>query len=95
MKRNVIEPLHSSFVSTEQDAEKILKRLFVQCQPYSSILKKLLLIHTSDCLEPNEEYDDFVSKYSVKKLVEEGYIRLSPKVKLIGSLKLNFTISFI
>lgn len=82
MKRNVIEPLHSSFVSTEQDAEKILKRLFVQCQPYSSILKKLLLIHTSDCLEPNEEYDDFVSKYSVKKLVEEGYIRLSPKVKL-------------
>ena len=35
MKRNVIEPVYSSFVSAEQDAEKILKRLFVQCQPYS------------------------------------------------------------
>ena len=82
MKRNVIEPLYSSFVSSEQDTEKILKRLFVQCQPYSSFLKKLLIINTPDCLEENPEYDDIVEKYNVKRLIKEGYIRLSPKIKL-------------
>lgn len=82
MKRNVIEPVYSSFVSAEQDAEKILKRLFVQCQPYSSYLKKLLLINAPDCLDDNEKYEKIVNQYSVKNLVDEGYIRLSPKIKL-------------
>lgn len=81
MKRNVIEPLRSSFVSCEQDAEKILKKLFVQCQPYSNELKRLLLINTSDCLDKNnEEYSNLVKQYSIKQLKEEGYIRLSPKI---------------
>lgn len=81
MKRNIIEPLHSSFVSCEQDAEKILKKLFVQCQPYSNELKRLLLINTSDCLDKdNEQYSSIVKNYSIKQLKDEGYIRLSPKI---------------
>jgi hypothetical protein len=40
----------SSFLSCEKDMQLILKKLFVQSQPYSNDLKKLLIINTKDCL---------------------------------------------
>jgi hypothetical protein len=46
MKRDLImtKPLTSSFLSCEKDTETILRKLFVECRPYSDILKKLLVV---------------------------------------------------
>jgi len=41
----------SSFLSCEKDLETILRKLFVESQPYSDKLKKLLVINTKDCLD--------------------------------------------
>lgn len=83
MKRNIIEPLHSSFASCERDAENIIKKLFVQCQPYSEELKRLLIINAPDCMDKeNEEYAKKVKTMSVKDMIKEGYIRLKPVSKI-------------
>ena len=43
MKRDLLmtRPLKSSFLSCEKDIETILKKLFINSQPHSEILKRL------------------------------------------------------
>ena len=74
----------SSFLSREKDIETIIKKLFVDSRPYSDELKRLLLINTKDCLDDktNPVYIKKINDTSVAKLGEEGYIRITPKIKL-------------
>lgn len=83
MQRNaILEPIQSSFLSCPKDVEIILNRLFVESGKYSNWLKRLLIINTPDCLDPNiTKYDDIVSKYSVKDLFEKSYIRQTPRLE--------------
>jgi hypothetical protein len=78
MKRNNIltQPLDSSFLSCEKDTETILRKLFVESQPYSDMLKKLLIVQSSDCLTGS--YD--VSTYNLSRLIQDKYIALTPKI---------------
>ena len=74
------EPLKSSFLSCEKDTELILRKLFVESEPYSDELKRLLLINTKDCLDDRENpaYIEKIQSTSVADLMDQGYIRLSP-----------------
>ena len=74
----------SSFLSCEKDLETILKKLFVESQPYSDDLKRLLVINTKDCLDnpTNEIYQNAIADKSLSKLREEGYIKFEPKIKM-------------
>lgn len=85
MKRNLaaINNISSSFLSCEKDFEKILKKLFIENKPYSDILKRLLVINTKDCLDnlTSEVYKNKLNEMSLKKMREEGYIKLEPKIK--------------
>lgn len=73
---------NSSFMSCEKDIETILKKLFVESQPYSNMLKRLLVINTKDCLEnDSESVMDIIDNCSLSKLVKEGYIKLEPKIQ--------------
>lgn len=73
---------NSSFMSCEKDIETILKKLFVESQPYSNMLKRLLVINTKDCLENDSEVVmDIINNCSLSKLVKEGYIKLEPKIQ--------------
>ena len=82
MKRDTImtQPITSSFLSCEKDTETILHKLFIQSQPYSNILKKLLIVQAEDCLT-NPKYDSMMKEWSIKRLIDEGYIVLTPKIK--------------
>ena len=84
MQRNaLLPPIQSSFLSCPKDVEIILNKLFVESQQYSNYLKRLLIINTPDCLNPNiSRYDEIVSEYTVKDLFDKSYIRLSPKLEL-------------
>lgn len=87
MKKDlVLRPIDftSSFLSCEKDLEAILRKLFIESQPYSNILKKLLVINTKDCLDDlnNEIYQNKMEDMSLAKLREEGYIKLQPKIKM-------------
>ena len=76
-------PLKSSFLSCEKDAEEIIKRLFVNSQPYSDQLKRLLVINTKDCLDnSNQNYLEIVKNTSVKELIEGKYITLVPRLNM-------------
>ena len=81
MVKDLIKPLESSFLSCEKDFETILNRLFIEDKKFARELKKLLVVNTKDCLD-NPKYDAIVDKLSVADLIEQGYIRLTPKVKL-------------
>lgn len=83
MQRNaLLEPIQSSFLSCEKDVEIILNRLFVESGKYSNWLKRLLIINTPDCLDPNiTKYDDIVNKYSVRDLLAKDYIRQTPRLE--------------
>ena len=72
----------SSFLSCEKDTEAIIKKLFIDSRPYSDLLKRLLIINTSDCLNDmtNPKYIERINKMTVQKLREDGYIRLEPKI---------------
>ena len=74
----------SSFLSCEKDAETIIRKLFVDSRPYSDLLKRLLLINTSDCLNDmtNPKYIEVINKTSVQDLHDQGYIRFNPKLSL-------------
>ena len=74
----------SSFLSCEKDLEEILKRLFVESQPYSDQLKRLLVINTKDCLDnrDSEVYRNIIKDMSLAKLREQGYIKFEPKLKM-------------
>lgn len=83
MRKDLIklEPLHSSFLSCEKDTETIVKTLFVDSAPYSDMLKRLLVINKPDCLDrTNEQYQQMVNSKSLGRLIDEGYIRLNPKI---------------
>lgn len=83
MKRDLrlTKPLTSSFLSCEKDAELIYNRLFVESQPYSDELKKLLIINTPDCLtnKTSQIYADSI-KLNTAQMKKKGYIRFVPKV---------------
>ena len=87
MKRDVAlhGPLKSSFLSCEKDTETILKKLFITSKPYSDELIKLLVINTKDCLDEvnSEVYRKKVSEMSLARLVNEGYVNLTPEVKML------------
>jgi len=85
MKKDLaLSPLQftSSFLSCENDLETILKKLFIESEPYSTDLKRLLVINTKDCLDNKNNiiYQDAIKNKSLAKLKEEGYIRLTPKI---------------
>lgn len=71
----------SSFLSAEKDQQLIWKKLFMENRPYSDYLKRLLVINTNDCLdESQEQYKQVLKDYSLKKLREDGYLRVVPKL---------------
>ena len=73
----------SSFLSYEKDLETILRKLFVESQPYSNNLKKLLVINMKDCLDNDcQIYRNAIKDMSLAKLREEGYIKMEPKIKM-------------
>ena len=83
MRKDLIklQPLHSSFLSCEKDTQTILKSLFVESAPYSDMLKRLLIINKPDCLDKsNQEYQQMVDNKSLGQLIDEGYVRLNPKI---------------
>ena len=86
MKRDVIEvpDLKSSFLSIEKDIERILTKLFFENQPQNRQLLRLLVIPTKDCLSnlTNEDYVKKVRETSLATLIEEGYIKLAPKIPM-------------
>jgi len=67
----------SSFLSCEKDLQTILQRLFVESQPYSDELKRLLVINTKDCLDNKTSpvYQKAIKDMSLAKLRELGYIK--------------------
>lgn len=68
--------LRSSFLSCEKDTEEILTKLFVDSRPYSDILKRLMLVNTTDCLDDltNPAYIEKIKKTSLADMVKKGYI---------------------
>ncbi len=85
MRRDLIRTsLKSSFLSCEKDFQTILRRLFIESQPYDKELKKLLVINTKDCLDAvdNEVYENKVKEMTVAKLRKEGFIKFEPVIKI-------------
>lgn len=85
MKRDLVmtKPLKSSFLSCEKDSELILRKLFMESRPYSEDLIRLLTIPTKDCLESNDpRVIEAVKNTNVKKLMDQEYIRLNPKIRM-------------
>ena len=83
MRKDLIlnKTIYSSFLSLDKDIEKILELLFITSKPYSDVLKRLLIINNSDCLDTtNQDYKKIIDSYSLSKMIEQGYIRLSPKI---------------
>ena len=83
MKANLtnIKKIESTFLSIEKDFEEIIKILFIQNQPHSDELKRLLVINTKDCMDrTNAYYDKLIRETTVAKLKEHGYIRIDPRV---------------
>lgn len=74
----------SSFLSCQKDLQGILRRLFVESQPYSDDLKRLLVINTKDCLDNKESEvaNKIISGMSLAKLRQDGYIKFEPKIKM-------------
>jgi len=86
MKRDVIEipSITSSFLSIEKDIERILTKLFFENQVQNRQLLRLLVIPMKDCLTntTNEEYKEVISKTTLKTLIDDGYIKLAPKIPM-------------
>ena len=61
-----------------------MRRLFVESQPYSDDLKRLLVINTKDCLDntTSQVYLDKLEEMSLAKLIADGYIKLNPKIRM-------------
>lgn len=72
--------VRSSFLSCEKDTETIVKKLFVDSNPYSNELKKLLVINKPDCLD-NINYLNEVKHLTPKDLKEKGHLRFAPKIE--------------
>lgn len=70
----------NTFLSCERDQETIWKKLFIESKPYSDKLIRLLTINTKDCLDTTQEqYNHLLKKYDLKKLKEDGHIKIVPK----------------
>jgi hypothetical protein len=87
MRKDLTKPdIRSSFLSCEKDTETILHRLFIESRPYSDILKKLLIVNTKDCLTAEgakaSAMQKAIDSKNLKALIDEQYIRLSPKIRL-------------
>lgn len=84
-QRNYVGDFDSSFLSCEKDAELIIKKLLVDSRPYSEELKRLLLINTKDCLDnrTNQAYKDKIAETSVADMLDQGYIRLQPRISMV------------
>lgn len=86
MVRNLAKlgKLDSSFLSCEKDMETILKKLFIENQPYSEELKRLLVINAKDCLsnKTSQKYKDKLDSLSLSKMVDDGYVRVQTKIRL-------------
>lgn len=85
MRRDVVPPvIHSSFLSVDKDSETILRRLFVTSGTWSEQLKRLLVINAPDCLDnlTSDVYNQKLKDMSLAKLIEEGYVRTKPKIRL-------------
>jgi hypothetical protein len=81
MRRDLIKPdLRSSFLSCEKDAQIILRKLFVESQPHSNNLKRLMIINTPNCLSEDNVAYNSVTHFSLKDLKDRGYIKLEPKL---------------
>lgn len=87
----------SSFLSCEKDLETILRKIFVESQPYSDDLKKLLVVNTKDCLDNDTSiYRQAIEDMSIAKMRELGYLRFQPKIamKEHDQIKSYLVISF-
>ncbi len=84
MHTNLVKNISSSFLSCEKDTEEILKKLFITFQPHSNELKKLLVVHTKDCLnnDTSQVIKDAVDKATIPYLIKEGHVKLSPKLAM-------------
>lgn len=81
MKMDSVEfVLKSSFLSCEKDYESILRKLFVDSKKYSDLLKSLLVVNTSDCLDKLSLYKKDLDKLSPADMLEKGYVRVTPKL---------------
>lgn len=74
----------SSLLSCEKDAEIIIQKLFLTSKPYSDYLKRLLVINTPDALDNLESpaYKQKIKEMTLKKLKDDGYIKLAPKIDM-------------
>lgn len=73
----------STFLSCEKDQEVIWRKLFIESNPYSNKLKRLLVINTKDCLDcSQEQYNIKLEDYDLATLKEKGYIKVVPKLDL-------------
>lgn len=81
MRKDLItlKPIYSSFLSCDKDINILLKTLFVSSKPHSDILKRLLIINNSDCLN-KQKYQSVIDSFSLKDLRDKGYIRTKPKI---------------
>lgn len=86
MKRDLVmtKKIQSSFLSCEKDTETILKKLFINSQPHSDVLKRLLVLSTKDCLDNVESkvYETILKKMTIGELRKQGYIKLEPKIRM-------------
>lgn len=75
----------TTFTSITKDQETIWKKLFVESRPYSDKLKRLLVINTPDCFDESQyQYTKTINSYSIKKLKDEKYIQVVPRLPLEG-----------
>lgn len=84
-EKHFLGEFDSSFLSCEKDTELIVRKLLVDSKPYSDELKRLLLINTKDCLDDrtNPAYLNKIRNTSVADMIDQGYIRCQPKLKMM------------
>lgn len=84
MKKDLIKPIQSSFLSCEKDIEIILHKLFIENPRHAEKLKRLLVINTKDCLDnfDSQVYEQVLQEMSVGKMVKDGYIKITPRIEM-------------
>ena len=74
----------STFLSCPKDLENIIRKLFVEDKEFAENLTRLLVINEKDCLDNRDSklYQDIVKEHTISKLIDKGYIRITPKLEL-------------
>ena len=74
----------STFLSCPKDLENIIRKLFVEDKEFAENLIRLLVINEKDCLDNRDSklYQDIVKEHTISKLIDKGYIRITPKLEL-------------